>query len=207
MWPRCLAAAFLAPCLGLVLAAETASGGTAPGPQDQIRQSTDQILAILKDPAFKAPDKKAERRKKIEGVVDERFNWPDMAQRSLGIHWRKRTDQEKKDFVPLYTELVRDTYMTKIEGYSGEQVHYGGEQVDGDYARVSVRIVTAKNTEIPVIYSLKKSGDQWLVYDVAVEGVRLVNNYRTQFNSMLTSMSWPEFLQKLKTKVEELRKG
>jgi phospholipid transport system substrate-binding protein len=205
--PRCLPAAYRASSFSLLLAAAgTALGGAAPGPLDTIRQGTEKVLSILRDPTLKAPEKKAERRKAMVDGVDSFFNWPDMAQRSLGIHWPKRTDAEKKEFVALYTELVRDTYLTKADNYSGEQVRYEGEKIEGDYARVSAQIITTRNTEIPIVYSVKKFGDQWLIYDVAIEGVRLVNNYRTQFSSMLDGMSYAEFLRQLQAKVAGLKK-
>jgi len=198
-----LAAALAA---SLAAASPALAAATGPGPLDAIRQSTDRILAVLRDPALAAPEKKAERRQKILDIVDERFNWPDMAQRALARHWAPRSPQERAEFVPLFTDLIRYTYLGKVEGYAGENVRYKGEQIEGDYARVDVVIVTTKGVDVPVQYSLKKIGAEWRIYDVAVEGVRLVNNYRTQFNSMLNSMTYPKFVEKLKEKVAELRK-
>jgi phospholipid transport system substrate-binding protein len=194
----------------LLLSAAWAGAGEAPpptadGPQAQIKQSTDKILAVVRDPDLEGDDKKEERRKKILDAVDERFNWTEMARRALARHWRARTPEEQKEFVPLFTELVRRTYMRRVEGYAGEKVVYKGERVDGLYARVNVEIISTKNTEVPVVYSMKKHGAQWLVYDMAIEGVRLVNNYRTQFNSMLNGMSYREFVEKLKAKVAAMK--
>ncbi|NQT53936.1 ABC transporter substrate-binding protein [bacterium] len=186
-------------CPALLLLA-AASRAEAAGPRDQVKATTDRILAVLGDPALKGDEHKGPRRAKLNAVVDERFHWTEMAQRSLARHWRKRTDAEKKEYVPLFTELVRRTYMSKIEGYSGEKVQYGDERLDGSYARVAIAIITKKDTEIPVVYSMKRYGDEWRVYDIAVEGVRLVNNYRTQFNGMLNRMSFPKFIEKLKAK-------
>ena len=204
---RCVALAFCGLWLSLLgTAAGTASAGEAGSPLDVIKQDTEKVLAILKDPALKADDKKAERRKRIEDAVGERFDWPGMAQSSLAIYWKKQTDDQKKDFVALYTRIVRDAYLTKIDRYSGENVKYVGEKVKGSYAVASVKIITTRDTEIPVDYSLKKADDNWLIYDVAVEGVRLVNNYRTQFASMLDGMSYAEFINQLKAKADALNK-
>jgi len=199
-----IAAAALA---ALVVAASPVSGAAAAaaGPQEHIRNATDKILAVLKDPALKAAEKKEERRRAMIAAVDECFNWPDMAQRALARHWQPRTPAERKEFVPLFTELVRHTYMANVEGYTGEQVLYKGERIDGAYARVNVVIVTRTNVEVPVEYSVKRYDGKWLVYDVAVEGVKLVNNYRTQFASMLNSTSYPQFIEKLKAKVAEMK--
>jgi phospholipid transport system substrate-binding protein len=169
-------------------------------PTDKIRQTTDKILSILADPSLKNPSKAEERRKLIRKAVDERFNWEEMARRSLARHWAARTDEEKKEFVRLFGDLLERTYMSKVEGYSGEKVLYEAEKADGEYATVSVKIVTKKNVDIPVMYRLKKGGDDWLVYDISIEGVSLVNNYRTQFNSIITQSSYENLIKKLKEK-------
>ncbi len=189
-------------CVG---AAALAAAGE-PGPMDQVRVSTDKLLAALSDPALKAPERKEERRLKIYAAIDERFNWTDMAQRTLARHWAARTPEERKEFTRLFNELLRRTYVSKIEGYAGEKIRYKGERIEGDYARVDVVLVTTRNVDIPIEYSVRKYDEGgWLVYDVAIEGVKLVNNYRTQFASMLNSMAYPQFLEKLKAKVAETR--
>jgi len=195
--------AALAALLG---AARPGRAGTL-GPLQQVQQSTDKLLAILKDPQLKVPERKAERREKIFAAINERFNFADMSQRTLARHWAARTPAEREEYTKLFTELLRNTYLSKIEGYAGEQVQYKAERIEGSYARVEVLIVTTKNIEVPLEYSLKKYDDEWLVYDVAVEGVRLVNNYRTQFASMLNSMSYPKFVEKLRAKVAETEAG
>ena len=176
-----------------------------PGPLEQLRASTDKVLAVLKDEALKAPACKAERRQKVYAAIDERFNWPEMAQRTLARHWAPRSPEERQEFTRLLTELLRRTYMSKIESYSGEKVHYKGERIEGSYARVDVVIVTTKNVDVPVEYSMRKYDGGWLIYDVAVEGIKLVNNYRMQFSSMLDGMSYPQFIEKLKAKVAETK--
>jgi phospholipid transport system substrate-binding protein len=125
-----------------------------------------------------------------------------MARRALATHWAKRTPQERKEFVPLFSDLLERTYMKKVEDYSGEKVLYEGETRDGDYAVVKVKIVTKKNKDISVEYRLKKEGNNWLVYDVSILGVSLVNNYRTQFNSIISQSSYENLVKKLKEKVE-----
>ncbi len=174
----------------------------AAGPTDEIRQTTDNILSILANPALKAPSKTEEREKRIRQAVDERFDWEEMARRSLSIHWAKRTAEERKEFVHLFSDLVERTYLKKVEGYSGEKVLYEGETKEGDYANVRVKIVTKKGDEIPVEYRLKKEKDDWFIYDVSIEGVSLVNNYRTQFHSIITQSSYKNLVKRLKEKAE-----
>lgn len=170
-------------------------------PTEKMRQTTDKILSILADPSLKKPSKVEERRRLIRKAVDERFNWEEMARRSLARHWAPRTDEEKKEFIRLFGELLERTYMGKVEGYSGEKVLYEGEKADGDYATVKVKIATEKNVDIPVEYRLKKEENDWLVYDISIEGVSLVNNYRTQFNSTITQSSYESLVKKLRAKV------
>ena len=137
--------------------------GLAGEPTDQIKQTTDKILSIVSDPALKAPSKTGEREKVIRLAAGERFDWEEMARRSLGKHWDQRTAKEKKEFVRLYSDLLERTYMDKVEGYSSEKVLYEGESVDGGYATVKVKIATKKNADIHVQYRLKKEGNKWLI--------------------------------------------
>ena len=180
-------------------------GVTAPvlagKPTEQIQQTTDKILSIVKDPALKGPSKAQERRGSVRKAVAERFDWEEMARRSPGRYWAQRTAEEKREFVRLFSELVERTYMGKVEDYSGEKVRYEGETIDGDYAVVKVIIMTQKNKDISVDYRLQKEGTGWLVYDVSIEGVSLVNNYRTQFNSIILQSSYENLLKRLKVKV------
>jgi phospholipid transport system substrate-binding protein len=169
-------------------------------PTERIKQTTDKILSIVKDPALKNPSKAQERRRLIRRAVDERFKWEEMARRSLGRVWAQRSAEEKKEFVHLFSDLVERTYMAKVEDYSGEKVRYGGETIDGDYAVVKMIIVTEKNKDISVDYRLQKEKNEWLVYDISIEGVSLVNNYRTQFNSIVTQSSYEDLIKKLKAK-------
>jgi phospholipid transport system substrate-binding protein len=172
-------------------------------PTEKIRQTTDKILSLLADASLKKPSKIEERGRLIRKAVDERFNWEEMARRSLARHWAPRTDEEKKEFIRLFGELLERTYMSKVEGYSGEKVLYEGEKVEEDYATVKVKIVTKKNVDIPVEYRLKNEGNDWLVYDISIEGVSLVNNYRTQFSSIITQSSYENLVKKLKEKVAQ----
>ena len=179
------------------------SGSSIAGePTEDVRKTTDKLIAIISDPAMKSVDMAAERARRIRKAVDERFDWKEMSKRTLARHWKKRTQQEKEEFIDLFGKLLERTYLDKVEGYSGEKVLYVGERVDGNYGIVVVKIITKKDTEILVKYKLKKKGGKWLVYDISIEGVSLVNNYRKQFNSIMTRSSYEDLIKKLRTKVE-----
>ncbi len=170
-------------------------------PTEQIKQTTDKIISILADPALREPARAEERRKLIRRAADERFDWEEMARRSLARHWVVRTDEEKKEFISLFSDLLERTYMDKVEGYSGEKVLYEGETVDGGYGVVRAKILTAADVEISVQYRVRRKGNGWFIYDVSIEGVSLVNNYRTQFNSILLRSSYQELVKKLEAKL------
>jgi phospholipid transport system substrate-binding protein len=184
--------------LGFVLA--TLIPVFAGEPTQQIKQTTDNILSILSNPALKAPDKASERKKQFSQALEGRFDWEELSRRSLARHWAERTPQEKKEFVPLFRDLLERTYLEKVDGYSGETVRYEGEALDGEYATVKVRIQTKSKNEIPVEYRMLKKANTWWVYDISIEGVSLVNNYRQQFNSMLQKSTFQEVLKRLKEK-------
>ena len=179
-----------------------AASSMAGAPTDDIRETTDKLIAIVSDPDLKGPDKAKEKAKQIRKAVDERFDWEGMSRRTLARHWKQRTAKEKEEFIDLFGKLLERTYLDKVEGYSGEKVLYVGERVDGNYAIVVVKIVTKKETEILVKYRLKKKGSEWFAYDISIQGVSLVNNYRKQFNSILVRSSYEDLVKKLKAKVE-----
>jgi len=179
-------------------------GMVVPGftgePQDQLKETTDKVLSVLSNPDLKSPSKANERRERIQKIVDERFDWEEMARRSLARHWVQRTPEEKREFVPLFKELLERVYANKVEDYSWNRISYEGETIDGDYAAVKVKIFTAKDQTIHVEYRTRKKGSHWLVYDFSVEGVGLVNNYRKQFNEIILKSSYQELVKRLKTK-------
>ena len=172
-------------------------------PTDGIKKTTDRILAIVSDSALKGPENEKKRGQLIRKAVDERFDWEAMTKRSLARHWRKRTEAEKKEFISLFGKLLERTYLDKVGSYSGEKVIYVGEAIDGRYGTVTAKILTHSQTEVEVRYRLKERNGDWQVYDISVEGVSLVNNYRKQFNSIILRSSYDELVQKLRKKVAE----
>jgi phospholipid transport system substrate-binding protein len=123
-----------------------------------------------------------------------------MARSALAIYWAKRTPTEKKEFVSLFADLIKDTYIKKIEMYSGEKVLYAGESVNNGYAVVKTRIASKAGNEISIDYMMLDENGTWMIYDVLIEGVSLVNNYRAQFAEIINSGSYEELVRKLKNK-------
>ena len=167
-------------------------------PTDDIRKTTDKMISILNDPVLK--NNVEERRKMLRSAVNERFDWREMARRALADHWKNRTEEEKKEFVPLFTDLLESAYMNRIENYSGDKVTYDDEKVKANYSLVKVTIFTDRQVEIPVVYKMLKKDQEWMIYDVLIEGVSLVKNYRQQFDSVILSSSYQVLVEKLKEK-------
>jgi phospholipid transport system substrate-binding protein len=169
-------------------------------PGDQVRQTADKVLAILKDPQLKGESKKNERRDKLREVIYQRFDFTEMARRSLGSEWRRRSPEEQKEFVKLFTGLLERAYLDNIESYNGEKFRYLKEQEDNNHAEVDTKIIDNKGQEFSVNYRLHKVNGDWKVYDVVIEDISLVNNYRSQFNRVLATSSYEELVNRMKGK-------
>ncbi len=169
-------------------------------PGDQVRQTTDKLLAILKDPQLKGESKRNERRDKLKELIYQRFDFTEMARRSLGSEWRRRSPEEQKEFVKLFTGLLERTYLDNIESYNGEKFQYLKEQEDNNHAQVDTKIIDNKGQEFSINYRLHKVNGDWKVYDVVIEDISLVNNYRSQFNRVLATSSYEELVNRMKGK-------
>jgi phospholipid transport system substrate-binding protein len=172
-------------------------------PTDQLKQSIDAVIAVLTNKELNKPDKEAERRAEIRKIVYDRFDFREMARRALALNWRQRTPDEKKEFVSLFADLIEQSYIRKVERYSGEKVQYGEKYTYDHNALVRTKVITKTNTEIPIDYMLLKEGTKWLVYDVKIEDVSLVNNYRTQFEDIINSGSYKDLVSRLKKKARQ----
>jgi phospholipid transport system substrate-binding protein len=170
----------------------------AGAPTDQLRQHVDQVIKLLDDPALKG--KPAERHAKVRKIAEDIFDYPDTARRALGRHWNDRTPQERQEFSQVFSDVLDRAYISKIELYQGEKVTYAGESIEGDEATVKTKIITNKGTEVPVDYRAHLKNGRWLVYDVIIEGVSLVANYRSQFNKIVQTESYAVLLDKLRAK-------
>ena len=193
--------AFIA--IAAVLALVVARDAVAGVPTDQLRGSIDLVLKIVTDPELKKEARTAERRRRIRAVVNQIFDFTEISQRGLGRHWQARTPAEREQFVALFGDLLENAYITKIESYSGEKIQYPGDVIDGDLAVVKTRIVTKQETEIPIDYRMFLNGGRWAVYDVSIEGISLIGNYRTQFNAVIQRSGYPDLVVKLKAKQDE----
>lgn len=177
----------------------------AGAPVEELRTHIDQVMKILDDPVLKIDGRVEERRHAIRRVANDLFDFTETAKRALGRHWQGRTDEERKEFVRLFADLLEYSYIAKIERYGGpEKIRYGREQLDGDLATVATTISTKRGQEISVQYGMLQRGDQWLVYDVIVEGVSLISNYGGQFNRIVQTSSYGELVKQLRAKQKEL---
>ena len=183
-----------------VLVASTAWAGA---PTDQLKSGIDRVIKILEDPAMKSEAKAKERRAAVRKIANDLFDFSETAKRSLGRHWQTRSEKEREEFVTLFADLLERSYIGKIDLYGGEKVVYLGETIDEDLATVRTKIVTKQGTEASIDYRMSKRGDRWMVYDVVLENVSLVSNYRTQFNKIIQTASYQELVKKMKTKQDE----
>lgn len=173
---------------------------SAGGPTEQIRGTVDNVLSILKDSNLNSDAKKNARRDQLRKAIFPTFDFAEMAKRSLGSHWRRRSVAEQKEFTILFTDLLQNSYVGSIESYRGDKVVYGKETQDKDYAEVATLIVTDKGEEYSIGYRLHQAGGEWKVYDVIIENISVVNNYRSQFNRVISRSSYEDLIRVLKDK-------
>ena len=190
------------PVIALILLPIWLTPGSAAGgvPTDQIKSTVDKALVVLRDPRFKPTAKTKERRAQLKQILFTRFDFTEMAKRSLGANWRRRTAKEQEEFVRLFTDLLERAYADTIESYGDEKIVYVGERLDGDFADVNSKIFTAKGEEFSLNYRAHFVGGEWRVYDVVVENISMVNNYRSQFNRVIANSSFDELVRRLKDK-------
>jgi phospholipid transport system substrate-binding protein len=174
---------------------------------DSLKTTLNQMIQVLNDPSLKTPDKKNERKNILLRLIKERFDEEEFARRALGSHWQGKTEEEKKEFVDAFSSLLEQTYLDKIDTYlakagnfSEENILYLNETVKGKYVIISTKILTGEDSKIPVLYLLKNKQGNWLVCDVAIEGVSIAKNYRAQFKEILANSSFKELITKLKSK-------
>ncbi len=184
----------------VVLPVQSVAGGPAT---EAVRSSINEVVRILEDKELKKPERAQERRHKLEEVIGKRFSYEEMAKRALGAPWRELNEAERKEFVELFQRLLSKSYAGKIEGYSGEQVQYLNERHADEYAEVRTKIVSGK-VEIPLDYRLLQIAGDWRVYDVVVDGVSLVNNYRGQFTKIIRESSYKGLIEQLRKKSEQI---
>jgi phospholipid transport system substrate-binding protein len=186
----------------LLVLALTSARATAGVPTDQIKATVDKALVVLKDPHLKTASRNNERREQLKQIPFARFDFTEMAKRALGANWRRRTPKEQEEFVGLFTELLERAYTDTIESYTDERIVYVGERLDGSYADVDSKIFTAKGEEFSINYKAHLLSGEWRVYDVIVENISMVNNFRSQFNRVIANSSYEELIRRLRLKAD-----
>ncbi len=186
--------------VGTIVALVTPGGAQAGAPTEELRGHVDQVIKILQRSDLQGDDKINERRAAVRKVANDIFDFQETAKRSLGRHWQARTPVEREEFTRLFADLLEHAYISKIERYSGENVNYLGESVEGDQATIRTKILTKQGSQVPVDYRMLRQADHWRVYDVIIEGVSLIANFRTQFNKIIQTASFDDLVAKLKAK-------
>jgi phospholipid transport system substrate-binding protein len=180
------------PLVGVAIAALDGTPPTAV-----VRATLDAVFHILDDQQLKTPGQLTHRRQLMEQVIAERFDYEEMSKRTLATHWKPLTQPEREEFVQLFKAFLSDQYAARIEGYAGERVVYLSERTADGYAEVRTRLVSDK-LDFPMDYRLTNKAGSWYAYDVIVDGVSLVMNYRSQFTKIIADSSFQELLRRLR---------
>jgi len=172
------------------------SSASLTSPTEVVQLAVGQVVRLMQD--SERPTASEQRRREIRRIANRLFDFPEMARRSLGRHWSDRTSQQREEFVRLFSGLLDRSYFSKMENYAGERIVYNGETVDGELATVRSKIIGGRNAEIPVDYRLHLVGSRWAVYDVLIEGISIVANYRAQFNQIIRTSSYDNLIRKMR---------
>ncbi|HEC27391.1 MAG TPA: ABC transporter substrate-binding protein [Gammaproteobacteria bacterium] len=184
--------------LALLIVAGPASSSVTTGPMDQVKITVDSILDLLKDKSLE----KTAKTKEIKALIEPHFYFKAMSQGALATHWKKATPEEKDRFIKLFSNLLENTYIGRIEAYTDERINYLKEAIKGKRAVVDTQIVTA-NKEIPIQYKLTLVNDEWLVYDIVIEGISLIRNFRSTYGEIVRKEGMPGLLAKLEAKLKQ----
>lgn len=173
-------------------------------PMVLIQSGTERTLQILHDTQGKQAPSLRQRKDEILAIVSEYFNFEEMAKRALGRPWKEQSPDKCQEFVQLFKQLLFNTYINRLENYTGsnERVFYDSEKLEVDYALVKTHVFCQGSNNISIEYRLKRDGGRWQVYDLAVEGISFVDNYRSQFGSILSNESFDSLLVRLRQKVD-----
>jgi phospholipid transport system substrate-binding protein len=165
---------------------------------DEVRGTLDKIHTIFQDPNLRSEARKRDRQIQLRQALGRRFDYTEMAKRALGSHWQEGKPRQQDEFVKLFAELVEETYLDQIDPYLGQKIVYLRESRDGDFSEVATKIISAKGDEFAINYRLRSYKGDWKIYDMVVENVSVVNNYRSQFNRVLNRGSFGELLKRLR---------
>lgn len=166
---------------------------------EHVKATIDQVMQVLRDPKLQGAGKKGERREKLRQIVLPRFDFAEMGKRALGNNWNRYPDKQQ-EFVTAFKQLLEETYADQIELASGDKVVYLNERAEKDYAEVDTKVISAKGEETSMTYKLHPVDSDWKVFDIVVENISIVNNYRSQFNRVLSNASLDELIKRMKDK-------
>lgn len=170
---------------------------------DRVKAVLDKIFSIISNETLQAPEMKDRKERAIMDAIDVAFDWEEFSSRSLGKNWRKITDSEKREFISLFKELIKRTYMEKSGQYSGGTFEILGQDMDEKYGEVKSQFISSNGTRTQVDYKVMKKDGEWWVYDIYIKGSSLVGTYRKQFNSILLRSSFDELMEILREKIEK----
>ncbi|MDP8234710.1 MAG: ABC transporter substrate-binding protein [Candidatus Saelkia tenebricola] len=192
---RILLIVFLTLIPSALLCAET--------PGEIVIEAIEQSLEVLRAPSLQGPEKTAQRKEKIREVLEPMFNFYEMSKRSLGRHWKNCTAEEREEFTQIFTDILRETYLDRSTSYSGEKIIYIRENTQNIRSKVQTNIITTEGKKISVDFSMIKNNNAWKIYDITIEGVSTVGNYRSQFNSILNESPFSHLIKELQKKQKE----
>jgi phospholipid transport system substrate-binding protein len=173
----------------------------ASKPMDEIRVVVNQALGIVKESNLESKHERRQLVGRLEKIIDPLFDFKDMAKRSLGLHWKTLTKEERQEFVPLFRDFLGKVYLGRVRSYDGEKVLFIGETLGKNHAEVDTQVVDEKRNQLPVVYMLKRGDGDWKIYDVLIDHVSLVDNYRSQFDRVISRSSYKDLVQQMKQKV------
>ncbi len=185
--------------IALALAACVLFGGEAEAATvtSYVRGYTDRALQVLGDPSLSS----AQRDTTLRAIARQLFDPEEAARRALGRHWQNRTPAERAEFTELFAQLLERTYLTRLGAYKDARLTYVGEVVDGSFAIVRAKVLIPEQIELPVEARLHRRGEQWYAYDIVVEGISLIGNYRAQFDKIIRTSSYEELVRRLRDRL------
>jgi phospholipid transport system substrate-binding protein len=189
----------------LLASAPQWTSAAAQSPLSVIQSGTEKAINLLHSSRLGQAPALHQRRGEILAIVDEYFNFEEMAKRALGRPWKDQPTEKRQEFVKLFKQLLFNTYINRVESYTGSNEHiaYDSEKIDGDYAVVKTHVALQGDQHVQIDYRLRQEEGQWKVYDVVVEGISFVDNYRGQFSSILANEPFEGLLKKLREKVDQ----
>jgi len=171
----------------------------------EVKKTVDEVIRIVTDKELKKSQNEKKRRKALRTTIGAIFDFGEMSKRAMGAHWKEVSPADKNEFADLFETLLENTYANKIESYNNEKVIYQKENVEDDYAEVKTKIVTVKHDEYSMDYRLINKSGKWVVYDVVIEGVSMISNYRTQFNKIISNQGVNGLMKKLRAKSGDIK--